>query len=113
MTPEYSSPVLSAWPFWTLELTPSSTLQDVEKSFREIQGKLKLGLSGAEIFLTPSGPRVRDEHLVREARAFLIEPQNRLLAEFWYVPPESSVISTQPHHESLDEQTWRRLLGVS
>lgn len=113
MTPAFSKlPALSAWPFWVLELTPSSSQQDVEKACREITGKLTLNMSGADSFTTPNGIMCRDSYLVREARAMLIDPDRRLLAEFWYVPPTKPSANLDERKTPTASQ-WRSYFGVN
>ncbi|MFV8780845.1 hypothetical protein ACNKU7_00350 [Microbulbifer sp. SA54] len=112
MIPAFSkNPVLSAWPFWVLELTPSASLNDVNRAARELTGKLALQMAGAGEFTTPAGAFERDEFLIREAQAVLIDPERRLLAEFWYVPP------TLPGEEQEKPQVtaaqWRAYFGVA
>jgi len=112
MTPAFSdNPALSAWPFWVLELTPAASLNDVNKAARELAGKLALKMAGATEFPTPGGIRQRDEFLVREAQAVLIDPERRLLAEFWYVPP---AVDTQENKKSqVTAGQWREHFGVA
>lgn len=88
MIPEFSEdPRYAAWPFWMLELTPAASASDIEKAARDISAKLKFGVAGVERFALPLGDAVRDEYLVREAKALLQDPARRLQAEFWYVTP--------------------------
>lgn len=88
MIPEFSEdPRYAAWPFWVLELTPAASASDIEKAARDISAKLKFGVAGVERFPLPLGDAMRDEYLVREAKALLQDPARRLQAEFWYVTP--------------------------
>lgn len=88
MIPEFSEdPRYAAWPFWVLELTPTASASEIEKAARDISAKLKFGVAGVERFALPLGDAVRDEYLVREAKALLQDPARRLQAEFWYVTP--------------------------
>lgn len=88
MTPAFSEhPLYQCWPFWVLELTPAASLAEVEKAARELAGKLRLGMKGADQFAWPGGTAARDEYLLREARARLIDPNTRLACEYWYQPP--------------------------
>lgn len=110
MTPEFTSnPQFSAWPFWVLELTPDATGIDIEKSTRDITAKITLGVPNAEFFAIPQGKRTRDAFLIREAKAKLIDPTARLLAEYWYVKP----LETTDTESSLPASTWKKSLGVA
>lgn len=92
MTPAFSDhPVYQAWPFWVLDLTPAASLGEVEKAARELTGKLRLQIKGAERFAWPGGTAARDEYLVREARARLIDPNARLVCEYWYQAPQREI----------------------
>ena len=100
-------PRLSAWPFWALQLSPDSSASDVEKAYSELKAKLALGVASAAQYTTPFGPRQRDEYGLRDARALLIAPESRLLAEFWYVSPDiksSASVHANPQEDqhSLD-----------
>ncbi|WP_250461813.1 hypothetical protein [Microbulbifer litoralis] len=113
MAPAFSdNPALSGWPFWVLELTPSASLNEVNRAAREIAGKLALQMDGAGEYPTPAGVMSRDEFLVREAQAVLIDPQRRLLAEFWYLPPAAPAEEDDEHRETATADQWRRHLGV-
>lgn len=112
MTPAFSdNPVLSAWPFWVLELTPSASLSEVNRAARELAGKLALKMAGAAEYLTPDGVMQRDEFLIREAQAVLITPERRLLAEFWYVPPTAD--KQDDKKKSVTASQWRNYFGVA
>ena len=88
MIPEFSEdPRYGAWPFWVLELDPSASVADIEKAARDITAKLQFGMAGVERFEVPNATLIRDEFLVREAKAALQDPGRRLTAEFWYVEP--------------------------
>lgn len=103
-------PKQACWPFWVLELTPDAQNPDIEKAARDIQAKIQLGVESSFRFRTPAEYLERDEHLVREAKAALQNPERRLLAEFWYIPPCKAT-----YHDgktSLDTQTWLQKLGA-
>jgi len=107
-----NNPLYSAWPFWVLELSPTSTLADVEKSANELIGKLKFGVEAATWFKTPDGTNTRDEYLVREAKSRLQNPNERILAEFWYVNPEE-INPTNTESNSLSVSEWLDKFGVT
>lgn len=112
MTPAFSdNPILSGWPFWVLELTPSASLNEVNRAARDLAGKLALKMAGADEYRTPAGVMPRDEFLVREAQAVLIDPQRRLLAEFWYLPPAAPAEDGE-NRETVTVDQWRRHFGV-
>lgn len=112
MIPEFSdNPLYSAWPFWVLGLTPQANTQDVDRAAREITARLSMKLSGADEFSLPNGKAVRDEFLVREARARLFDPASRLLCEFWYVPPPLVAESYPPAAVArLSAEQWWHML---
>lgn len=112
MTPAFSdNPALSAWPFWVLELTPLASLNEVNKAARDLAGRLALKMAGATEYPTPAGVMQRDEFLVREARATLIDPERRLLAEFWYVPP--AITGQEEENKTITAEQWREYFGVA
>lgn len=115
MTPEFTShPLYSCWPFWALELDASADTRSVEKAYAKILGLLKLQIPDAEKFATPVGTQTRDEFLLRDAKAILLDPEKRGVAEFWYVPPDvagttTSATSDAPGEPALDVD-WKKLL---
>ncbi|MDJ0654652.1 MAG: hypothetical protein QNJ40_10885 [Xanthomonadales bacterium] len=111
MIPAFTEPPLCHfWPFWVLELGPECSDIQVEKAAREITAKLALGVPGAADFQAVPGTLQRDEALVREARNLLLDPDQRLLAEFWYIDPGSRVPGADENLSSVDY--WRQLLGL-
>lgn len=106
-----NSPTYQAWPFWVLELSPSSKSVDIHKAASTINAKLELGAAGADKFSSPEGPKTRDVFLVREAKAKLLDPTTRLLAEFWYIEPKPNSDDNKARlKKSTDE--WAAILGV-
>lgn len=117
MTPEFTShPLYSCWPFWALELEPSADTRAVEKAYTKLLGLLKLQIPHAEQFASPVGIQTRDEFLLRDAKAILLDPERRAVAEFWYVPPDVSkaITSTEPDisAEPVQAVDWKKLLGT-
>ena len=105
-----NKPLYSAWPFWVLELDPSADGKAVEKAYTKLTGAIKLQLPLAEFFCSPLGTHVRDEFILRDARANLINPETRILAEFWYVPP---IVGQEENPESQKSNIdWKKLLGT-
>lgn len=113
MIPGFSdNPVGQAWPFWVLGLDPQCGIQDIERAAREIQARLKMQVKDAGVFAIPGGSAQRDEYLVREARARLLDPAARLLCEFWYVSPQALTATSEsgaPRRYGVEE--WWRMLG--
>jgi hypothetical protein len=121
-----STPLFVAWPFWVLEINPDADSRVVEKAYQKINNSLQLKIPNTHLFPTPLGVRERDEFVLREARALLADPQKRLLAEFWYMPP--APMSTQspaaqpsstlapielaPINSAADGIDWLRVLRV-
>jgi hypothetical protein len=113
MTQEFSNSAFdNAWPFWALELPVTASTIDVEKAARDISAKLQLKVPGIEEFLTPSGKRRRDEFVVREAKSMLLNPELRLLAEFWYIPSDSSESGVAESDIKKTVKEWQQILGV-
>lgn len=112
MDPEYiDNPLYCSWPFWVLELPPTSKTLDIEKSAREIAAKIEFGAPGADQYATPVGVKKRDEFLVREAKFKLQDPKARLLAEFWYLDPKLNDKSSSDN-ANISVESWCRDLGV-
>lgn len=110
-----NEPLNKAWPFWVLDLLPECSNQDINKAAQLISSKLTLGVPKAEFFDTPSGQKNRDEFLVREAKSILDDPAQRLLAEFWYVPPRNEQVedsNEETTNESLTAKQWLKVLGI-
>jgi len=114
MIQEFTShPLYSCWPFWALELEPTADTRAVEKSCAKILGLLKLQIPDADKFATPAGIQTRDEFLLRDAKAILLDPEKRAVAEFWYV---SATANYSPHPASPDTAPaavavdWKKLL---
>ena len=111
MIQEYiNQPHWSCWPFWVLELTPNATLQDIEKAARDLTNKIEFGFDLAKKFETPQGEFERDSYLIREAKAKLQNPEQRLQAEFWYIEP--SYIKESSETPRIDEGQWLNLMKV-
>ena len=111
MIPEFINKTLySAWPFWVLELDVTADNKAIEKAYAKLTGSIKLQVPGADIFKSPRGNYARDEFLLRDARAHLINPETRILAEFWYVLPMSA---TQENVSSENIAVdWKKMLGT-
>jgi hypothetical protein len=104
------NPLHSAWPFWALELTPRCATLDIERAARDIQARLTMKLKGADEFAMPGGSGQRDEFLVREARARLLDPAKRLLCEFWYVSPQAGTEAMAEVPARYSAQEWMAML---
>lgn len=102
-------PRCNGWLFWVLELTPRCGTRDIERAAREINARLTMQLTGAEQFAIPGGGAVRDDYLVREARARLLDPATRLLCEFWYLSPQADVAAADAPARYSAEQWWDML----
>lgn len=102
----------SAWPFWVLELSPSAKNVDILKAANVISAKLELNSSGANKFITPDGIRTRDLFIVREAKAKLLDPASRLLAEFWYIEPTQDLEENRDHIKKTSDE-WAAVFGVN
>jgi len=100
----------SCWPFWVLELSTDATVQDIEKAARDITNKISFGMEAAKTFQTPIGTFERDDFLIREAKAKLQNPEQRLLAEFWYIEPKE--IEQSADTPTIDENQWLKLMKV-
>lgn len=70
-------------PFWVLDLPVHATAEDVERKGELLLSMLALGMAEATKFHTPLGLEERTPELVREALAELINPDQRLLHEWW------------------------------
>jgi hypothetical protein len=108
-----SNPVLSAWPFWILQIDPSADNRSIEKAYQKINNSLMLKIPNAEIFITPLGQQTRDEFNLREARSILTNPNTRLVAEFWYLPAEPIAAASLSGSEDTAKTSvdWCRELG--
>ena len=107
------SPLWAPWPFWILELDPQATHQAVERAYQNITGKLKLGIPGINCYSTPIGEKSRDEFQLREARAILLDPEKRILCEFWYIKPIS--LNQHTSETKADDTSfayWKSQLSV-
>lgn len=117
MTPEFTShPLYACWPFWALELEPDADARAVEKAYTKILGLLKLQIADADKFATQVGTQIRDEFLLRDAKAILQDPEKRVLAEFWYVPPQAiQSVSASPPDKTTQPPgilDWKKLLNT-
>lgn len=111
MIPEFSdNPLYGGWPFWALELTPQCGIPDIERAVRDINARLTMQIKGADEFAIPGGNARRDEFLLREARARLLDPATRLLCEFWYVSPQAVTETTDASRQHSAEE-WFAMLG--
>lgn len=84
-----ATPLFSAWPFWVLEIDPTADNRSIERAYQKIANSMQLKIPKAAEFITPLGLRLRDEFVLREARAILTNPELRAVAEFWYLVPQS------------------------
>lgn len=110
MNPESTNnPVGLAWPFWVLEIGPSDDSKKMERSYKRLENSLKLSVEGAEFYQSPRGCFPRDEFLLREARSILLDPEKRILAEYWYLDPKSVL---QSNDKDVAAQDWKKLLKV-
>jgi hypothetical protein len=111
MIPAFSeNPLYGGWPFWALGLTPQCGTRDIEHAFRDIQARLTMQIKGADAFAIPGGSAPRDEFLLREAKARLLDPAKRLLCEFWYLPPQAvAAAASGPERHGVEE--WFAMLG--
>ncbi|HEY6530032.1 MAG TPA: hypothetical protein VIZ65_15185 [Cellvibrionaceae bacterium] len=111
MTTEFSAtPVFSAWPFWVLEIDPTADNRAIEKAYQKLVNSLQLKIANTEQFMTPLGLRVRDEFMLREARAVLTDPDKRVLAEFWYMPAEQLAVQAKPDLVNEQPINWHSVL---
>ena len=114
MTQEFiNNQLYAAWPFWVLELETSADNREIEKAYAKLSGAIKLQLPRAEFYNSPLGNHSRDEFLLRDARSLLINPETRILAEFWYISPTAKIKNS----ETISEETktsinWKKLLGT-
>lgn len=70
-------------PFLVLELPPAADGTEVERQGQKLLGMLAAQLAGADSYATPLGRCPRTPELVRAATAELLDPDRRLLAEWW------------------------------
>jgi hypothetical protein len=70
-------------PFLVLELPPAADGTQIERQGQKLLGMLAAQLAGADSYATPLGPCPRTPELVRAAMAELLDPDRRLLAEWW------------------------------
>lgn len=104
-----NKPLYSAWPFWALELEPGADNKVIERAYAKLVGAIKLQVPGADTFKSPLGTHARDEFLLRDARARLINPETRILAEFWYVSPTADTENNTTQTSHID---WKKMLGT-
>ena len=88
-------------PFYILELNPTASHMEIERSGQKILGMLELGLSDAHRYRTPAGEYRRDQDAVRQAMAELKDPRRRLLHELWARLPPDTVVELGGHDEDL------------
>ena len=70
-------------PFLVIGVRVTATLAEIERQGQKLSAMLAAGLSEANQYWTPLGPRSRTAELVRTAMAELRDPERRLLHEFW------------------------------
>jgi hypothetical protein len=70
-------------PFLVLGVTPAASRLEVERAGQKLLAQLVIGAASSLTYASPSGPRPRDEALVRQALAALRDPQQRIWLEFW------------------------------
>lgn len=103
MNPAFTSnPIYFAWPFWVLELTPSASNSDIEKAAREIESKIQFQIPGADSYPSPLGKQTRDSYTLREAKTALQDPCSRVVAEYWYCPPDAGEENSSPAQTTGD-----------
>ncbi len=114
MTQGYSNnPLYSCWPFWILELDANADSRAVEKAYANILGAINLQIPAAEKYLSPLGLQTRDEFQLRDAKAILLDPERRGLAEFWYLSPDVIVEqNTRTTANTTEKLNWKELLGT-
>ena len=110
-----SSPFYSGWPFWVLSLTPDASSQAVSQALQSISAQLKLGVEKARYFDTPMVVRERDEYLLREAKSILDNPDQRLIAELWFVPASNQATDSSDNEQPAElsvKLDWRSELKL-
>ncbi len=111
MSAEFTNtPLFSAWPFWVLELDPAADNRSIERAFQKLTSSLQLNIANAKNYMTPLGLRPRDEFLLREARAILTNPDQRALAEFWYMPAQVQAAAPTEQVDAKPNLDWRNIL---
>jgi hypothetical protein len=77
-------------PFLVLELPSAADGTQVERQAQKLLGMMAAQLAGADSYATPLGRCPRTPELVRAAMAELLDPDRRLLAEWWLQGWEAS-----------------------
>ena len=97
-------------PFFVLEIDPSATRMEVERSGQKLLAQLAIGVGAAKSYPTPFGKRERDESAVRAALSALRDPEKRALYELWYVEEagsEEATVPLRPWPHALRSIGWR------
>jgi hypothetical protein len=101
-------------PFWVLELPASASAAEVERQGQKLLAMLGVGLADATTYPTPTGPRPRDEALVRHALQCLRDPDQRAAWEvFARLSPDTEAPTARgadapaPWPDALTALGWR------
>ncbi|MGB8931963.1 MAG: hypothetical protein WCC48_12010 [Anaeromyxobacteraceae bacterium] len=84
-------------PFHVLGLDSRAPRAEVEREGQRLLDALALGITGADAYASPCGPRQRAPEDVREALAELRDPERRALHElFAFAPGAREVAPSDP-----------------
>lgn len=84
-------------PFYVLELSPECGPMEVERAGSKLAGLLELGVKRGARYATPLGTFERTSEGIREAKAELNDPDERLFYELWAtVEPSDERIARAP-----------------
>jgi len=84
-------------PFYLLELGPDCAPMEVERAGSKLAGLLELGVKRGKSYATPLGTFERTAEGIREAKAALNNPEERLFYELWAsVAPTDDRIARAP-----------------
>jgi hypothetical protein len=70
-------------PFFLLGLGTQASRTEAERAGQKLLGLLAVGSASAARYETPFGSAVRDADAVRQAMAFLRDPEERVGCELW------------------------------
>jgi hypothetical protein len=74
-------------PFLVLGVPPAATRMEIERAAQKLLAQLAIQSASAKTYVSPFGPRERDEAKVRTALAALRDPEERALHELWASAP--------------------------